>query len=244
MWWATASAGRAGCWSLPGLTLAALPCNLWAVRVLRRRERGGPCTCSNPARHAAVALRRPAFWGIAACFGLFGLNHGILITYVLELFADRGAGAGMAATAAACIGPSQVVGRLLFMVGEARVGNARATMLALGSVVAAGGASVAGRSCAALDLCLCVGARGGHGADVDPAPFADRRHPGAKRLWRDFGRGGHLADPCQCGRTGAGALMLLTLGGTGLVYASCLAMAVTGLGDRGVAFAGAVGVPG
>ena len=115
--------GQGGMIVFAALTLAAMPCNFWAVRALRRRERVGMQHAPIPPGNLQVALRRPAFWGIAACFGLFGLNHGILITYVLELFADRGAGAGMAATAAACIGPSQVLGRLLFMMGEARVGK-------------------------------------------------------------------------------------------------------------------------
>ena len=50
-----------------------------------------------------VAVRRPAFWGLVACFGLIWLNHGILITYVLELFTERGAGAGMIELASASV---------------------------------------------------------------------------------------------------------------------------------------------
>ncbi|MCX7288194.1 MAG: MFS transporter, partial [Rhodobacterales bacterium] len=129
--------GQGGMLVFAGLTLLALPFNLVAVRALRRRARAGTEPAPTEPGMLKVALARPAFWGLVACFGLIWLNHGILITYVLELFADRGAGAGMAALAAACIGPAQVAGRLLFLVSEARVGNGRATLIALGGVVAA-----------------------------------------------------------------------------------------------------------
>jgi MFS family permease len=219
--------GQGGMLVFAGLTLAALPCNLWAVRALRRRERVGTVHAPTPPGTLQVALRRPAFWGIAACFGLFGLNHGILITYVLELFADRGAGAGMAATAAACIGPSQVIGRLLFMVGEARVGNARATMLALGSVVAAGVLLwLAGLAPPLVfAFALAQGAGMGLMSILRPLLIADI-------LGRSgFGAiSGAVAISPILASAAAPALgaLLLTLGGTGLVYASCLAMAVTG----------------
>jgi MFS family permease len=220
--------GQGGMLVFAALTLAALPCNLWAVRALRRRERLGTYHAPTPPGTLQVALRRPAFWGIAACFGLFGLNHGILITYVLELFADRGAGAGMAATAAACIGPSQVIGRLLFMVGEARIGNALATMLALGSVVAAGVLLwLAGLAPALVfAFALAQGAGMGLMSILRPLLIADI-------LGRSgFGAiSGAVAVSPILASAAAPALgaLLLTLGGTGLVYASCLAMAVTGL---------------
>ena len=87
-----------------------------------------------------AALRRPAFWLIAAVFGAMWLNHAVLITYVLVLAADRGAGPGLAALAASCIGPSQVAGRIALMAAGARLSNGVATVLAL---VAAVGASAA-----------------------------------------------------------------------------------------------------
>ena len=219
--------GQGGMIVFAALTLAAMPCNFWAVRALRRRERVGMQHAPIPPGTLQAALRRPAFWGIAACFGLFGLNHGILITYVLELFADRGAGAGMAATAAACIGPSQVLGRLLFMMGEARVGNGRATLLALGSVVAAGIllwlAGVA--PVLVFAFALAQGAGMGLMSILRPLLIADI-------LGRSgFGAisGAVAISPilASAAAPALGALMLTT-GGPVLAYASCLAMAMTG----------------
>ena len=209
------------------LTLAALPCNLWSVRSLRRRERAGSAPPPTPPGALAAAARRPAFWGIAACFGLIWLNHGILITFVLALFADRGAGAGMAALAAACIGPSQVAGRLLFLLGEANVGNGRATLIALGGVVAASLLLwLAGMAPMLIfGFALAQGAGAGLMSILRPVLIGDI-----------LGRGGFGAvsgavamSPilASAAAPALGALML-TLGGPGLVYGACLAMAVAG----------------
>lgn len=209
------------------LTLAALPCNLWSVRSLRRRERAGSAPPPTPPGALAAAARRPAFWGIAACFGLIWLNHGILITFVLALFADRGAGAGMAALAAACIGPSQVAGRLLFLLGEANVGNGRATLIALGGVVVASLLLwLAGMAPMLIfGFALAQGAGAGLMSILRPVLIGDI-----------LGRGGFGAvsgavamSPilASAAAPALGALML-TLGGPGLVYGACLAMAVAG----------------
>ncbi|MFN6926103.1 MAG: MFS transporter [Tabrizicola sp.] len=221
--------GQGGLLVFVGVTLLAVPCNLWAVRALRRRERADGDIAPAPPGVLRVALRRPAFWGLVACFGLIWLNHGILITYVLELFADRGAGAGMAALAAACIGPSQVVGRLLFMLGEARVGNARATLLALGAVVAASLVLwLAGLApILVFGFALAQGAGAGLMSILRPVLIAEI-------LGREgFGAvSGAVAMSPIIASAAAPALgaVMLTLGGPAAVYAGCLAMAVMGWG--------------
>ncbi|WP_374647238.1 MFS transporter [Tabrizicola sp.] len=207
-----------------GVTLLAMPCNLWAVQSLRRRERAGVAPVPAPPGVLAVALRRPAFWALVACFGLIWLNHGVLITYVLELFADRGAGPAMAA---ACIGPSQVAGRLLFMLGEARVGNARAMLIALGGVVAASAVLwLAGLAPALVfGFALAQGAGAGLMSILRPVLIAEI-------LGREgFGAisGAVAMSPILASAVAPalGAWMLVA-GGPVAVYAACLAMALTG----------------
>lgn len=219
--------GQGGMLVFVGVTLLAVPCNWWAVRSLRRRERAGAAPAPTPPGVLQVALRRPAFWGLVACFGLVWLNHGILITYVLELFADRGAGAGMAALAAACIGPAQVAGRLLFMLGEARVGNGRATLIALGGVVVASAVLwLAGLApVLVFGFALAQGAGAGLMSILRPVLIAEI-------LGREgFGAisGAVAISPilASAAAPALGALML-TAGGPVLVYAGCLGMAVAG----------------
>ncbi len=220
--------GQGALIAFAGLMLLAVPINAFAVRNLRRMERAGGIAVEQAPGALAEAMRRPAFWAIAAVFGMIWLNHGILLTYVLMLFADRGAGAGMATLAASCIGPAQVLGRLILLFQGARVGNARATVWSLIGVVLAGVALwLAG---AAPLLIFVFAALQGAGAGLlsilRPMLIADilgRRGFGAIS-------GAVAVAPILASAAapsvGAG---LLHLGGPGLVYGFCLAMGLSGL---------------
>jgi predicted MFS family arabinose efflux permease len=115
--------------------LGTIPLNLWAMRLMRGPEEARAVEDNRGALRAAV--RRPAFWGIAVVFALIWLCHGMLLTYILPLFQERGISRQMAAAAAACLGPAQLAGRLVLAVGGARVGNRAATRVSLAMVVLA-----------------------------------------------------------------------------------------------------------
>ena len=66
-------------------------------------------------------LHSPVFWLLTAAFALISLNHGMLITHLLPLLTERGVEASIAVTAAAMIGPMQVVGRIVMMSLERHV---------------------------------------------------------------------------------------------------------------------------
>lgn len=129
--------GQTALLAFAALILMAAPANAVAVRMLRQRHRLGAGRA--PAEPGALrqALCQPMFWAVSAMFGLIMLNHGILLTYVLVLFKDRGAGQGMATLAAACIGPAQVLGRLALLLGDARIDTRRATLWSFGAIVVA-----------------------------------------------------------------------------------------------------------
>lgn len=111
-----------------------VPLNLYAMRRLGR----GEAPRHEPAEGALrAALARWEFWGIAAIFALIWLDHGILLTYVLPLFEERGLSRDWAAIAAACLGPAQLAGRMVLVFGGGRVSNRAATRVALGLVVVA-----------------------------------------------------------------------------------------------------------
>jgi MFS family permease len=120
------------------MILVAVPANLFGARLLRTSTvlAGAERTPAPPGK-VRIALRNPAFWAIAAILSLAYLNHGVLLTYVRELFGSRGAGAGMVTLAAATIGPSQVLGRVMLMMNERRIDNRAGTFAALGALVAA-----------------------------------------------------------------------------------------------------------
>ncbi len=85
----------------------------------------------------AAALRRPVFWGLAGLFGLVGLNHWILISFLVPLLVDMGISHGWAVLAAATVGPAQTLGRFVLMQVEARVGTARVLAITVGMMLAA-----------------------------------------------------------------------------------------------------------
>jgi MFS family permease len=235
--------GQGGMLVFVAVTLLAVPCHAWAVRSLRRRERAGAAAAPVPPGVVQAALRRPAFWGLVACFGLIWLNHGILITYVLDLFADRGAAAGLAATAAACIGPAQVAGRLLFLASEARVGNARATLIALGSVVAASLLLwLAGMAPVLIfGFALAQGAGAGLMSILRPVLIAEIL--GREGFGAVSGAVAMAPILASAAAPALGALML-TAGGPVAVYAGCLAMAVAGWVTAAVLLRARGGAPG
>jgi MFS family permease len=223
--------GQGALFAFAGLVLlGVVPVNLAAVVQLRRRARAsGLASAPEVPGAVRLALRRPEFWAIALAVGLVWLNHGILLTYVLELFADRGASAALAAGAAACIGPAQVAGRLALLMAGARIGTATATVLALGSVVAAGAVLWAAGAATGLifGFALLQGAGAGLLSILRPVLTAEV-------LGREgFGAvSGAVAVPAILASAAAPAAGagLLALGGPDLVYGACLAMAVSGLG--------------
>lgn len=206
-----------------------VPLNLWAVVRLRRRARAaGGMAAPEDARGALMAaLRRPEFWAISAAVAMVYLNHGVLLTFVLELFADRGAGPALAATAAACIGPAQVAGRLALLMAGARVTTEQATLMALGAVVLAGGLLWAAGAAMPLifGFAFLQGAGAGLLSILRPVLTAEVMGR------RGFGViSGAIAVPAILASAAAPSVgaALLALGGTALVYAACLAMALAG----------------
>lgn len=76
---------------------------------------------SGPDRARPAPLRSPVFWLLAGAFTSIALTHGILITHLLPLLAERGIEAGLAVLAVSLIGPMQVAGRLGMLAIERHV---------------------------------------------------------------------------------------------------------------------------
>ena len=211
------------------ILLGAVPVNYLGVRALRRMERAGAVRPAAEPGALRAALGRVEFWVISAMFGLIWLNHGILLTYVLELFQDRGASLAMATLAASCFGPAQVLGRLILMFHEARVSNGLVTLVSLALVLLAGLVLLAAGLAPGLVFVMAAvqGAGVGLLSILRPVLVADilgRRGFGAVS-------GAAAVAPilASAAAPSVGAV-LLGWGGPGLVYGACLGMAAAGLG--------------
>ena len=72
-------------------------------------------------KNVLTVMKKPTFWLIGGTFAFMSLNHGIIISHLLPIFYDRGLDAKTAVLAASCIGPMQVVGRLMMLASEKKV---------------------------------------------------------------------------------------------------------------------------
>lgn len=211
------------------LVLLGAGVNGIAVRKLRRLERVGTQRPAAEGGALRIALRRPAFWMMAAIFGLAWLNHGILLTYVLLLFEDRGASASLATFAAACIGPAQVLGRLVLLMQGARLGNRLASLLSLAAVAVAAILLVSAGAVPALIFAFSALQGAGMGLMSILRPVLVAEVLGRRGFGAISGAASVAPILASAAAPSVGAAML-ALGGPALIYASCLGFALIALG--------------
>lgn len=235
-WLGQVLGGQGALLAFAGLVALVVPINALAVRQLRRRERAGFALAAAPRGVLQAALRKPAFWIIAVGFMAIYLNHGILITYALVLFADRGAAAGVAALAAATIGPAQVVGRLALLGAGARVSTTQATLASLGGVVLAGGLLWLAGLSPVLIFAFAVAQGAGVGLTSILRPVLIAEVLGREGFGAISGAAAVAPILASAAAPSVGAA-LLGVGGPQLVYAACLSLALSGLGLMAVLLA-------
>lgn len=216
--------GQGGLIAFAGLVALAGLINLLALRGL------APVLQAKDATKVVIRdlLRQPMFWAITLIFSVVWLNHGMLLTYSLLLFEDRGATAGLATLAAAAIGPSQVTARLILLVGERRISNARATLWALSAVVLAGVMLFAAGVAAQLIFAFALLQGGGAGllSVLRPVLVADRLGRAGFGAISGAVSIGPILATAAAPALGAG---LLTIGGPEMIFAATLGMACIGL---------------
>jgi len=78
----------------------------------------------------AVAVRVPAFWGLVVAFAGYGLAFSAMSFHLIPLLDDRGVPTGVVMAIVALIGPMQVVGRVLLMLGQRHI-----TTIQLGALI-------------------------------------------------------------------------------------------------------------
>jgi MFS family permease len=110
-------------WFAGAVVMVAIPLMLVGLRLLESHR--GPAdaveeTPGDAAGRVAVT-RRPAFWLLGFAFGTIGLVHGLVLSHLLPILADRGIGETVAVLAASMIGPMQVLGRVVMIATERRV---------------------------------------------------------------------------------------------------------------------------
>ena len=90
------------------------------ARADRRGQAAGRRARRRRARWPA-AVRVPAFWGLVVAFAGYGLAFSAMSFHLIPLLDDRGVPIGVVMAIIALIGPMQVVGRVLLMVGQRHI---------------------------------------------------------------------------------------------------------------------------
>ena len=211
------------------IVLGSVPVNMLGVARLRRLQGAKLARPDAEPGVLAAAVRKPAFWAMAAIFGLTYVTHSVLITYALVLFEDRGAPEAMAVLAAYCIGTAQVAGRLGLLLNEARVDNGRAMVWSLAAIVLASGLLWAAGIEPLLIFAFAVMQGVGIGLCSILRPVLLAQMLGR----RGFGAISGAVAVAPILGTAVGPVfgaMLLANGGFTAVYAACLAMSFAALG--------------
>jgi MFS family permease len=173
--------------------------------------------------------RRPAFWLLAVAFGSMGLVHGLVLSHLLPILADRGIAETTAVLAASMIGPMQVLGRIVMIATERRVNIFGVALTAyLGMGIGCTALLFAGASPWLVAVFVVVhGASYGTGSIVRPiltAELLGRRRFGVTS--------GMLAVPFMGGFAIAptASALLWELGGYDLVLGLAAGVAIAGIG--------------
>ena len=95
--------------------IIAVPLVFFACSIGERHRKKDAPAASRDLRSALGVMRDPDFWRLALLLIAVAVNHGVLLTHLLPILAERGVAAGTAVLAAAMIGPMQVVGRVVMM---------------------------------------------------------------------------------------------------------------------------------
>jgi MFS family permease len=117
--------------------------------LLRGRETTvAPTAAAKEVRGAGVvrrAMRRPVYWLLVASFVSFALFYTALLFNLVPMLGERGFTTGQAVAVYACIGPSQVLGRIVLLMLERRltatIAGIAATALQVTALVVLGAAS-------------------------------------------------------------------------------------------------------
>ncbi len=100
-----------------GMALITLPLTTWSITSLQRRFPVARPIASSTKNKVSFGK---SFWLLASAFMIISIVHGMIVTHLLPLLAERGVSASFAILVASMIGPMQVFGRLVMMATEKR----------------------------------------------------------------------------------------------------------------------------
>jgi predicted MFS family arabinose efflux permease len=159
-WLAEIWGWRGAVWTAVVVALGVmLPLQVWAARVLVRGTTTAAVARDVPRLRWGEVLRMPGFVLLALFFSLVNLNHWMLVNHIRPMLEALQVPDTTAILAAAVIGPSQVVGRLILAGMGARAGTRAASWATVVALVLAplGLLGALGWAGAAVGFAICQG---------------------------------------------------------------------------------------
>lgn len=133
-WIAIATSWRVAVWcALAVVVCLMIPLHVWGTGRLARSTIGTAAPNEDTRVPAAQVLAKPMFWLISGLFLLGAFSHWMLVSFIIPIFGALNVAQGMAIFAASCIGPAQVVGRLIFMRYETGLRTSVGTLWCFGA---------------------------------------------------------------------------------------------------------------
>ena len=114
-----------------------VPLTLFSSRLAQINHVDHTIADARPHLPVTIILRSRTFLLLSATFVLAALNHGMLLTHFLPLMAERGIASGVAVFAASCIGPMQVIGRIVMMLAGDRLSSKATGIVCMSSLLLA-----------------------------------------------------------------------------------------------------------
>ncbi len=103
------------------VAVICVPLILYGCHYANQNARQSAPQASVSARATMAVMRTATFWLIGIAFTLLALDHGLIVSHMLPIMADRGLGEDTAVFAASMFGPMQVAGRLAMIAAERHV---------------------------------------------------------------------------------------------------------------------------
>jgi predicted MFS family arabinose efflux permease len=210
------------------VAMVAVPLILFACAVGERHRPNNEPEPSLELRLALGVTSDPAFWRLTLLFAAVAINHGVILTHLLPILADRGVASDLAVLAAAMIGPMQVAGRIAMMT-LGRNASSRTIFTACLSATALAALMLLGAGASPALLIGFVMLQGaGYGVTSIIRPVFIAEQFGRE----NFGTVAGLLAIAFVGGTAASptlAALIWTQGGYGLVIAFAFAVSALGL---------------
>ncbi len=147
---------------------------------------------ANEARPGSNQVGRGPFWPLAIAFTLIALNHGMIITHLLPLLAERGVMTASAVLAASLIGPMQVTGRIVMLLMEKRTTTLMTTFACFCGMILAALALMAAGANLTLVLVFVIFHGAAYGVTSIVRPVMTRELLGSQNFGLISGRIGGL----------------------------------------------------